>query len=547
MQALGVAGGWSTHRLGRRTVSTTAACRVRIFLDRDTFLTLIIFLLNFLVQPPHPAFSPDLPTKPFYSTFSLKSLTSNIIYPDTKSQLFTMAEPVLQTRYYGATNGSWIPLSDQSQPKNILHQHLLEAADEFSISSFDAHTLDIFIQVSRDNDGVSDLMAFDFDFYPNPEHNRTLFARFHEGQAQVLIDKWVPLIDYLEQVSRNNILNPNQSTSFCQATGIQAQNAWWNARRNAKIKEFPFLELPLELRREIYRFAAPQDAIEPYPSHDLRGSYRKNGLPRVSAGNYNWARGLLRVNKLVHQEMSEYLYSNVPVLFNHHLLLEKTFPKNTLFLGERLTQLTLALPTPRDFVKLFGLNGRNLIADEEFIFEPKEQTISCLGREHLSLIKKIEIIIPPCEQYDHRLKSYCQTHIATMILETMWSTIYGHPLVVSGRVKKWQKKYWEEAAAQAHKEYEEVHADTEDGGVRVTQEDIDIYEGKADGHDYDKDGNCCDCALSGCSLHNDDEESDDEEEYLFPFLCACHPPCTYDSEWTDVDVVKDLEDEEGED
>lgn len=461
-----------------------------------------------------------------------------------------MAEPVLRTRYYRASNDSWIPLSDQWQPKNILHQHLLETADKFSISSFDAHTLDISIKVSGENAGKSDLMAFNFDFYPNHEHNRTLFARFHEGQAQVLMEKWIPLMDYLEQVSRNNILNPNQSTSFCHVTGIQKQNAWWNARRNAEIKGFPFLELPPELRREIYRFAAPYDAIEPYPSHDLRGGYNQKALPRVSAGNYNWARGLLRVNRLVHQEMSDYVFGNFPVLFNHRRLLEETFPHNTLFLCERLTQLKLALPTPRDFVKLFGLSGRNLIADEGFLFEPREKTISFLNRDHLPLIKKFEVVIPPREQFDHKLKSYCQTHIATMILEIMWPTIYGHPLTVSGDLKRWQKKFWEKKAARAHKEYEEAHADTEDGGVRVTQEDIDRYEGIADGNDYDKDGNCCDCVMSCCSLHkdaeSDGEESDDEDEYLFPFLCNCNPPCTYDSEWTDVDFAKDLEDEEEE-
>ncbi|KEQ70718.1 hypothetical protein M436DRAFT_52612 [Aureobasidium namibiae CBS 147.97] len=418
-----------------------------------------------------------------------------------------MAEPTLRTRYYGASNDSWIPLSDQLQSKNLLHQQLLETADEFSISSFDAHTLEVYINVSDENTGKSDLKAFDFDFYPNREHNVTLFGRFHEGQAQ--------------------------------------QNEWWNSRRNAKIKGFPFLELPAELRREIYRFAAPQDAIEPYPSHDLRDSYRRNGIPRVREGNYNWARGLLRVNKLVHQEMSDYLFGNFPVLFNHRILLEETFPSNILFLCEHLTQLTLALPTARDFVKLFGLSGRNLIADEEFIFEPKEETISCLDREHLPLIKKFEIVIPPREQFDNKLKSYCQTHIATMILEVMWPTIYGHPLTVSGEVKRWQKKLWERKAARAHKEYEEIHADTEDGGVRVTQEDIDRYEGKADGNDYDKDANCCDCAMSCCLLH-DDDESDDHYEYLFPFLCNCHDTCSYDY-WTDLDFPKDLEDEEQDD
>ena len=456
-----------------------------------------------------------------------------------------MAEPTLRTRYYGASNDSWIPLHDQLQSKSLLHQQLLETADEFSISSFDAHTLEVYINVSDENTGESDLKAFDFDFYPNREHNITLFGRFHEGQAQVLTDRWTPLIDYLERVSKNNILNPNQSTPFCRVTGIQKQNEWWNSRRNAKIKGFPFLELPAELRREIYRFAAPQDAIEPYPSHDLRGGYRKNAMPRVREGNYNWARGLLRVNKLVHQEMSDYLFDNVPVLFNHRRLLEETLPSNTLFLCERLTQLTLALPTAREFVKLFGLSGRNLIADEDFIFEPKEETISCLDREHLPLIKKFEIVIPPREQFDNKLKSYCQTHIATMILEIMWPTIYGHPLVVSGEVKRWQKKLWERKAARAHKEYEEIHADTEDGGVRVTQEDIDRYEGKADGNDYDKDGNCCDCAMSFCLLH-DDDESDDHYEYLFPFLCNCHDTCSYDY-WTDSDLPKDLEDEEQDD
>jgi hypothetical protein len=450
-----------------------------------------------------------------------------------------------RTRYFVYPDGGWERLPDHQQSKCRLHEQVLETKDKFKISSFDAHTLDVSITTSKkfghvDWENPPESILFDFNFYPDRERNRTLLARSHKDEIQVLLNnKWILMFDYLSQVSKNNTkFNPNQSARFCSATSIYLQNSWW--RSNGK--SLRFLDLPAELRTQVYRFAAPQEAIEAFPWRGLRGGYRINAIPELGKNNRMTA-ALFQVNKQVYKEMRDYMFDNLPLLINHHRILNM-IKDLSWFPRDQITQLILDLPTPQDFVKLFGLNGRNLITDEEFVFEGKELTTIHLSREKLPNIKKFEIIIPRRSLLEPKLRSYCQTHIGTMILEIMWDTIYGHPLVVNGMIKKWQKKHWEEKAAQAHKIYEQVRADTQDGGgVRVSQQDIDKYEGKTDLTDYDEDGNCCYCNLSCCSLH--DNNSDEEDEYLFPFLCTCFYHCGEDYyTWTDEDYVKDFEEDD---
>lgn len=447
-----------------------------------------------------------------------------------------MALPVLPTRYEETSDG-WIRQPDDQQPTSILHQHVLETKDKFVINSFDASVMQLKITAGMKCDYITwecipDPNTFKFEFVPNRGRDRTLHTRFHEGQVQVCLkDEWMPMVDYLESESKRDELNPNRRTRCCyynfQEETLQAQRKWW-ATNN---KFFPFLELPSELREEIYRHAAPQDAIEPYAHHRMRG----RGMPYISDHN-DMISNLLRCNKVISQEMRAYMFRRLPLLINHERLLKKTLRQNIYFPRNSLTSLTLAFPTHRDFIELFGLNARDTNTGETITIEGKGPTASSLCREQLRFVKKLEIIIPSREVLDQTYVNFCQTDATTMLLEIMYPYIQGHPVLLNGMIKKWQKKHWEHKFAQAHKEFEESIADDEDGGgVCITQQDLDIYEGKAELNEYDEDGKCCDCKRNCCLLHY--EEPEEEFVYHLPFVCRCDPPCLY-GEWTDRDRIR---------
>ncbi|KAG9659295.1 hypothetical protein KCU64_g3943, partial [Aureobasidium melanogenum] len=447
-----------------------------------------------------------------------------------------MAVPVFPTRYEKTSDG-WIRQPDDQQPTSILHKDVLDTKDKFIISSFDASVMKLKITAGMKCDYITwectpDPNAFKFEFVPNRGRDRTLHTRFHEGQVQVCLnDQWLPMVEYLEAESTINELNPNNRTRRCyhdyRDEALAAQRRWWTENN----KFFPLLELPSELREEIYRHAAPQDAIEPYARHRMRG----RGMAHISDRN-DMVSNLLKCNKSISQEMQAYMFRRLPLLINHERLLKKTLRQNLYFPRNLLTNLTLALPTHRDFIELFGLNARDINTGETITVDGKGPTAFSLCREQLRSIKKLEIIIPSREVLDQTYVNYCQTDATTMLLEIMYPYIQGHPILLSGMIKTWQKKFWERKFAQAHKEFEERMADNEDGGVCITQQDLDVYDGKAELIEYDEDGKCCDCKRDCCLLHF--EEPEEEFVYHLPFACRCDPPCLF-GEWTDKDRIKD--------
>lgn len=455
-----------------------------------------------------------------------------------KPQPHTMAVLIFPTRYEKTSDG-WIRQPDDQQPTSLLHQHVLETKDKFVISSFDASVMKLRITAGMKCDYITwecthDPNAFKFEFVPNRGRDRTLETRFQEGQVQVCLEhKWLPMVDYLEAESKKDELNPNNRTRCCyydyRNEALEAQRKWWAANN----KFFALLELPSELREEIYRHAAPQDAIEPYVKHRMRG----RGIPHISDRN-SMIPNLLRCNKLVSQEMRAYMFRHLPLLINHERLLQKTLRQNLYFPRNLLTNLTLALPTHRDYVDLFGLNFRDITTGETITIEGNGPTASSLCRDQLPCIKKLEISIPSREVLDRTYLNFCHTNATTMLLEIMYPYIQGHPILLSGTIKNWQKKHWEHRFAQAHKEFEESIADTEDGGVGITQQDLDVYEGKAELNEYDEDGKCCDCKQDCCLLHF--EEMEEEFVYHLPFVCRCDPPCFY-GEWTEEDRIRDTD------
>ncbi|KAI4849459.1 hypothetical protein E4T44_03336 [Aureobasidium sp. EXF-8845] len=450
-----------------------------------------------------------------------------------------MSRLLFLTRLQKTSDGGFIAYPSDQQPTTLLHQHVLDTQDKFVISSFDAHTMNFRITAGKKINHITwkctpDPNAFKFEFFPNVGRNRTMPTRFHEGQVQVCLNnKWILMVDYLERESKRDKLNPNYLPKFDAQLALKAQRIWWD--RNNKV--FRLLDLPLELRTEIYRQAAPQDAIEPFARHPKRGILPKNALLPISDRN-DMVSNLLRCGGLVGHEMREYVFKNLPLLINHQILLHRTLRRNAWFPRHLLTHLTLALPTHTHYVKLFGLNARNIVTDVEITIEGDEDTAIHLCRDHLPFIKKFEVVIPSREVVDHTYVKHCQTTATTLLLEIMWPFIQAQPVVITGMIKNWQKKWWEAEFAQAHKDFDKIKADTEDGGSRVTQEDIDRAEGKADNNEYDEDGNCCDCIMECCLLHY--EEPEPVWEYHLPFFCECDTPCLH-GEWTPEDRVKDFE------
>ncbi|KEQ97686.1 hypothetical protein AUEXF2481DRAFT_27052 [Aureobasidium subglaciale EXF-2481] len=401
-----------------------------------------------------------------------------------------MAETKLPTRWIETSDG-FIPAPEDQQPTSILHKAVLDAVDNFKITSFDAWELPVTVTIGKKWivstwECAPDPDSFKFKFGQRDCQGRTLATRIRK---------------------------------------YQIQRGWWAANK----KHFALLQLPAELRSEIYRYAAPQDAIEPYVGHRGRG----HGIPYIKDCN-EMVSNLLKCNKVISQEMRDHMFLHLPLLINHHKLLRKTLHENIDFPRHQLTRLTLCCRTHEDFFKVFGLRGRSIISDEAIVVVGSGESPWSLHRDKLPCIKKFEIIMPSRETLQEWIvNTNCQTKTVTMLLEIMWPYVKGQPVVLGGMIKKWQKKLWEVKAAQAHEEYEKLYADTEDGGVKVTQEDIDKFKGKEDKSDEEED------LISF-------EEEEEVFEYHLPFFCECHPSCLF-GDWTDEDHIKDNEKtEEGE-
>ncbi|KAI5206434.1 hypothetical protein E4T39_02466 [Aureobasidium subglaciale] len=439
-----------------------------------------------------------------------------------------MAITKLPARWIETSDG-FILAPDNQQPTSILHKAVLDTVDNFKISSFNAWALPVIVTVALRCDLITwerkpDPNSFKFKFGPRDGQGRTLATRFHKNQIQVKLDnKWLFLIEYLEQESKQCPENPNTFNHLSPRNKtksiLKVQRGWWTANK----KCFALLQLPAELRNEIYRHAAPQDAIEPYAGHRGRG----HGIPCIKGCN-NMVSNLLKCNKIISQEMRDHMFLHLPLLINHHRLLRKTLHENIDFPRHQLTRLTISCRTHEDFFKMFGLRARNIITDEAIVMVGGGESPWSLHRDKLPCIKKFEIMTPSRETLQEWIVTTgCQTKTVTMLLEVMWPYIKGQPIVLSGMIKKWQKKLWEAKAAQAHEEYEKLYADTEDGGVMVTQGDLDRSEGKED-EDEDEDD-----LISF-------EEEEEVFEYHLPFFCECNPPCLF-GDWTHEDHVKDNE------
>ncbi|KAI5268215.1 hypothetical protein E4T47_07794 [Aureobasidium subglaciale] len=439
-----------------------------------------------------------------------------------------MAETKLPTRWIETSDGFILAPEDQ-QPTSILHKAVLDAVDNFKITSFDAWALPVTVTIGKKCivstwECAPDPNSFKFKFGPRDCQGRTLATRIRKNQIQVkLDDRWLPLIDYLEQESKQCPENPNTFNHLSPRNKtvsiLSVQRGWWAANK----KHFALLQLPAELRSEIYRYAAPQDAIEPYVSHRGRG----HGIPCIKDCN-EMVSNLLKCSKVISQEMRDHMFLHLPLLINHHKLLRKTLHENIYFPRHQLTRLTLSCRTHEDFFKVFGLHGRSIISDEAIVVVGSGESPWSLHRDKLPCIKKFEIIMPSRETLQEWIvNTNCQTKTVTMLLEVMWPYIKGQPVVLGGMIKKWQKKLWEAKAAQAHEEYEKLYADTEDGGVKVTQEDLDKFEGKEDKSEEEED------LISF-------EEEEEVFEYHLPFFCECHPSCLF-GDWTDEDHIKDNE------
>ncbi|THY82449.1 hypothetical protein D6C92_10020 [Aureobasidium pullulans] len=476
-----------------------------------------------------------------------------------------MATTKFPTRWIETSDG-FLPAPDNQQPTSILHKQVLDAVDEFKITSFDAWAMDLCVTVGKTCNVITwectpDPTKFKFAFDWGRSRDVTLSTRVDKDEVQVYLDnKWTALTAFLNEEVKANPTNPNRcrhlSPENMTKEIAKVQRDWWSNNK----KKFPFFDLPGELRNEIYRHAAPQDAIEPYAAY--RG--RSNGMPWVSYRN-EMVSNLLKCNKVVAREMRSYMFLRLPLLITHQRLLKKTLRENPFFPFEELTRLTLSFNSHYDLFKLFGLRAKNTLTGNIIDVIGSQHTPLALSRSRLPAIKKLEIVIPSRDTLNNVsfLSGGCQTDTTTMLLEIMEPFIKGQPLVLTGMIKKWQKKLWEAKAAQAHKEYEESWADTEEGGVPVTDEDIARYERDNEMKENDEESEsgeeaqcdpeyCANCdshpgEFSYSDKENDDEDEEEEEEeeeeffeYHLPFVCRCHPPCL-EGEWTDADNVKDRE------
>lgn len=425
------------------------------------------------------------------------------------------------------TSDGWIMAPPNQQPKSQLHKRLLDAVEDFTLSSVEAFVMNVLVLPGNKIDIVTwktspspDFFAFRHDKFARLD--RTLQVRYHD-EVQVRVDGvWTPLTTYLNNHCSTLKIGPSEDRQARQKYWLDAQRDWWRVNK----KSFNFVKLPPELRENIYKYCSPADAIEPYPKHAARGLSTNYVGPRNKI-----TYPMLKSSKLVARELRAYMFLHTPLLFTHDRILRKTLRHKPHFPRDELRCLTLALPTHLKFLEFAGFRGRNIRTGDK-IFEPGSGGVEELGRDRLPALARLEIVVPGRETLEgvSWLKGGCQVLAAEMVMESLWPFVKGQPVVLGGMVKKWQKKKWEDKAVLAAREWDEAHADTEDGGAKLPEELPSLLRGfclEEDGH-LEEDGSEEDDG-------SDEEDCEDGDDvWQLPFFCQCPGGCLV-GEWTDED------------
>lgn len=247
--------------------------------------------------------------------------------------------------------------------------------------------------------------------------------------SRVLIrtgETWVALEKYLEiYSSKRRVGSGNYFCSYSPSRPEMSAtiHKFWSANG----RTFPFLDLPAELRNEVYRFAmCPKAYPYKYKNNPIQSKYfHIDEAPNTS---------LLRVNKLVRREASMILFKDTAFCFFENF--------SPLFFSQAvgpihkgsLRELELSF-NHMGFLNFFGAD---LGYEHTKLEEPEAAKV--LGK--LSLHRLCLRFPHPSELRRYRwLKTGCQTTICSWILEAAEPYLKRIPKVeLEGSIKTKQKK-----------------------------------------------------------------------------------------------------------
>ncbi|KAI7283283.1 hypothetical protein KC343_g2126 [Hortaea werneckii] len=250
---------------------------------------------------------------------------------------------------------------------------------------------------------------------------------WHTGLNVHHLGRWMPIRDLIGLIQPQ----PDRIAELRNPEGnYHHQLSWWKSNG----KTFRLLDLPAEIRENIYRHAFDQHA-EPYPTDKVRrlGQYsyalkQRNPCPRT-----------FRMNRQVYGEASHVLFLHTCFLVEHNVILKKLLYNSSQL--ARIRRLQLAL-SHFDFFKLFGLH----LGDEhESNISPSRvsHTLRQMTLIHLEL--RFEAPSLYCER--NWLEGACQKTIVKWIWAAAWPFVRGHPVTVTGYVKTSQKEAFEAQVA----------------------------------------------------------------------------------------------------
>lgn len=318
--------------------------------------------------------------------------------------------------------------SKHNSPKvymsTFLHAAIEEQINEYRKQSFAKFGLMISVYPSP-NARQMELFVEHFDkvtigyhsYVFKVQHNKTpkkaMRVRLFRGSIQVqFCGSWRPVAAYLDEIG-TDWTHPE-----CLERQLDHQRSWWKANG----KSFDITKFPGEIRNAMYDCVFPAEA-QPFPS-----SRKNNHVAPTFQRSYT---ALMRTNKQLHDEASDWFYNTTTFTIDYRHLFSKTLDERNHFLRDRLRHVRLALDHS-EYLELFSPRAWDA-STKPYV---KHQL------RKMSNLKSLEIHFHAPSRIATKtwLEGACQKTAVDMIMDAAWPSIRGLPVTITGYVKDSQKK-----------------------------------------------------------------------------------------------------------
>lgn len=376
---------------------------------------------------------------------------------------------------------------------DILQVAILYHINEYRLRTFDNFRVDVGVKASKHGEPFAVkwhgfiICPVGVDWYkftlPDGREKRMLVRTVKDNILVAYGGRWQSIEAYLAALQADPVHRAAvRSESLCMSQWKFRD--WWSSNG----KSFRLLDLPAEVRENIYKFALVNPAL-PYPSAKARKLAYGS---RIRLRESNPTVSLMRVNRQVYTEARHIFYRDAPFILTHKPVLCRVL--NRTELSSNIRRLHLAL-SHAEYIKLFGFQFNEIQG-----YAPHNNGVVGILRD--MRFDKLELYISPPAMVGEEmwLDGACQRTIVNWIFEAAWPWIRGHPVKFTGYVKNSQKKLfdgyaqremmkvekWQSLRAEwgvglgtlsEYDEFLEDDTDDEDGGVRLDGAEAKEVEG----------------------------------------------------------------------